>query len=55
MGIKKVASKVDFISIEHEIISFWDQNKIFQKRRKLNEGKKRWSFIDGPLTANNPK
>ncbi len=54
MGIKKVDSKVDFISIEHEIISFWDQNKIFQKRRKLNEGKKRWSFIDGPITANNP-
>ncbi len=54
MGIKKVNSKVDFISIEHEIILFWDQNKIFQKRRKFNEGKKRWSFIDGPITANNP-
>tara|TARA_Y100000590_G_C15741637_1_gene1020491 strand:- start:1592 stop:4888 length:3297 start_codon:yes stop_codon:yes gene_type:complete len=54
MSIKKVDAKVDFISNEHEILSYWDKNNIFEKRRALNSGKKRWSFIDGPITANNP-
>jgi isoleucyl-tRNA synthetase len=26
----------------------------FKKRVAMNKGKKRWSFIDGPITANNP-
>ena len=54
MSIKKVDAKVDFIANEHEILSYWAKNKIFEKRRALNAGKKRWSFIDGPITANNP-
>ncbi|MCS5651820.1 MAG: isoleucine--tRNA ligase, partial [Candidatus Marinimicrobia bacterium] len=33
---------------------FWEKNNIFEKRRDLNTGKPRWSFIDGPITANNP-
>ncbi len=39
---------------EKEILAFWEEKKIFEKLRKKNEGKKRWSFIDGPITANNP-
>ncbi|MEK6844078.1 MAG: isoleucine--tRNA ligase [Nanoarchaeota archaeon] len=39
---------------EKEILDFWKKNKIFEKLRKKNEGKKKWSFIDGPITANNP-
>jgi len=39
---------------EKEILAFWEERKIFEKLRKKNEGKKRWSFIDGPITANNP-
>ena len=27
---------------------------MFNKRRKLNKGNEKWSFIDGPITANNP-
>ena len=54
MSIKKVDAKVDFIANEHVILSYWAKNKIFEKRRALNAGKKRWSFIDGPITANNP-
>ena len=52
--IKRVESKTDFIKIEHKILDFWDANSIFEKRRKLNENNKHWSFIDGPITANNP-
>ena len=52
--IKRVESKTDFIKIEHKILDLWDTNSIFEKRRKLNENNKHWSFIDGPITANNP-
>ena len=45
---------VDFIKIEHKILDFWSSNSIFDKRRKLNENNDHWSFIDGPITANNP-
>jgi len=40
--------------IEEEMLNFWDEKKIFDKLRKKNKGKKKWSFIDGPITANNP-
>ena len=54
MAIQKVNAKVDFVDIEHKILEYWETNKIFQKRVKMNVGKPRWSFIDGPITANNP-
>ena len=40
--------------IEKEILDFWSNQKIFDKLRKQNKGNKTWSFIDGPITANNP-
>ena len=45
---------VELPKLEHEILDFWRRIKAFEKRRKLNEGKPPWSFIDGPITANNP-
>lgn len=39
---------------EREILKFWEKKGIFGKLRKKNKGKKKWSFIDGPITANNP-
>ena len=52
--IKRVNPQVDFIAIEHKVLDFWKENDIFQKRRDANAGKPKWSFIDGPITANNP-
>ena len=52
--LKPVESKVDFIALEHEILEFWEKNKIFQKRVDANHGNPKWSFLDGPITANNP-
>ena len=40
--------------IEKQILEFWSKNKIFGKLRAKNKGKKKWSFIDGPITSNNP-
>ena len=45
---------LDFKKTEEDILKFWEKEKIFDKLRKKNRGKKKWSFIDGPITANNP-
>ncbi|MDD5551670.1 MAG: isoleucine--tRNA ligase [Candidatus Pacebacteria bacterium] len=44
----------DFAKKEEEILKFWKKNNIFEKLRNKNQGKERWSFLDGPITANNP-
>ena len=54
MSIKKVNTKVDFIAKEHDVLKFWEENDIFNKQRESNKGNPKWSFIDGPITANNP-
>ncbi|MCD6477561.1 MAG: isoleucine--tRNA ligase [Candidatus Aenigmarchaeota archaeon] len=40
--------------VEKEMLEFWEKNKIFEKLAKKNKGKKKFRFIDGPITANNP-
>ena len=45
---------LDFPKTEEKILKFWKGKSIFQKLRKKNQGKKPWSFLDGPITANNP-
>ncbi len=45
---------MDFIKNEHEVLAGWAKNNIFAKRRAQNQGKTPWSFLDGPITANNP-
>jgi len=40
--------------VEKEILMLWKKRKIFDKLRKNNMKGKAWSFIDGPITANNP-
>ena len=52
--LKKVSNKTDFIALEHRILDFWKENDTFNKLRRQNEGKPKWSFLDGPITANNP-
>jgi isoleucyl-tRNA synthetase len=51
---REVPSKVDFPALERRILSWWEETDAFQKLVAKNRGKKRWSFIDGPITANNP-
>ncbi|MCH7988809.1 MAG: class I tRNA ligase family protein, partial [Planctomycetes bacterium] len=50
---EKVAD-AEFIRGEQEILKFWSDNNVFDTLRKQNEGKPKWSFLDGPITANNP-
>lgn len=54
MPFEKVSTQVDFPAQERAILEFWQQNKIFERLLAKNAGKPRWSFLDGPITANNP-
>ncbi len=54
MPLDKVETQVDFPAQEARILQFWDDIHAFEKRRQLNAGKPKWSFLDGPITANNP-
>lgn len=51
---KKVDSKCEHIELEHQVLNWWKDVKAFDKLREKNAGKKLWSFLDGPITANNP-
>jgi isoleucyl-tRNA synthetase len=44
----------DHPSLEEEVLAWWDNERIFERLREQNAGRERWSFIDGPITANNP-
>lgn len=44
----------DFPAMERDILRFWDTHRIFHKLRARNTDGPHWSFLDGPITANNP-
>ncbi len=52
--MKEVPSKIDFIAQEHDVLDYWEREQIFEQLREQNRGNERWSFLDGPITANNP-
>ena len=50
-----VDAKVDFPALERDVLAWWRETDILQKYLVRNAGsEKRHSFIDGPITANNP-
>ena len=54
MAFEKVDTKIDFAAQEREVLAFWERTGAFDRLRELNKGKPKWSFLDGPITANNP-
>src|SRR3989338_2333489 len=36
------------LEIEKEILGFWEKNKIYEKAKSQNKGKKSYYFLDGP-------
>ena len=46
--------KPDHNHLELEILELWERERTFEKLRELNRGGPRFSFVDGPITANNP-
>lgn len=54
MSFQEVKTLIDFADQERQIIEFWRESRAFEKMRALHKGEEKWSFIDGPITANNP-
>ena len=53
--IKKTERDFNFIANEHQLLDWWYQHGVVQKYLHRNDkAKKRFSFFDGPITANNP-
>src|SRR5581483_6759145 len=44
--------KPDHPSIELELLETWEREGTFEKLREQNRGGPKWSFVDGPVTAN---
>ena len=52
---KPVASKLDVPALEREVIERWRERDTMARYLARNEeSERRFSFIDGPITANNP-
>ena len=54
MSINKENPKIDFVKNEHEILDYWAKESTFKKLVSKNQKGPKWSFLDGPITANNP-
>ncbi len=54
-GYQKTDAWFELPALEREVLSFWKETDAFEKLRAKNRGsEKRFSFLDGPITANNP-
>ena len=51
---KPLPSVPDHPALEREVLERWEEERTFQRLREQNAGGPRFSFIDGPITANNP-
>ena len=49
---KKVLTDLKFGERELEVLDFWHKNKIFEQSMKENEDGPKFTFYDGPPTAN---
>jgi isoleucyl-tRNA synthetase len=55
MPFEKVETQqVDFPALERAVLELWQRSQAFEKLRRKNQNGPRWSFLDGPITANNP-
>ncbi len=51
-AFKTLAPAIDLPATEHQILKFWDENSIFAKTIAARDGAPRWTFYEGPPTAN---
>src|SRR3989442_3415944 len=49
---RPVSAKLDLPELEHRVLDLWERERSFDALRRRNAGKGRFSFIDGPITAN---
>jgi len=52
---KEVPTKINFPSMENDLLKWWQEQGTVERYLTRNDGSsERFSFIDGPITANNP-
>ncbi len=49
---RPVPPQVDLPALEHEVLELWRDNKTFDKSLDRAGGRPRWTFFEGPPTAN---
>ncbi|MEX2246209.1 MAG: isoleucine--tRNA ligase [Dehalococcoidia bacterium] len=53
--MRPVSTRPDFVAMERETLAWWRERDMIGRYLRRNEASERqWSFIDGPITANNP-
>lgn len=53
--LKEAPAKADFVANEHKWLDYWQKNNIVdQYLHKNDDSDQKFSFFDGPITANNP-
>lgn len=52
MVFKEVTGRYDGPALEEEILDFWRDQQVFRKTLEMSAGRPRFSFNDGPPTAN---
>jgi isoleucyl-tRNA synthetase len=50
----RLPDKPDHPALELEVLETWEREGTFEQLRRRNSGGPRWSFVDGPVTANKP-
>ena len=51
-SINSLPAQIDLPAMESAILKYWSKNNIFEKSVSTREGSPRWSFYEGPPTAN---
>jgi isoleucyl-tRNA synthetase len=51
---RPVNAKPDLVAQEHATLAEWSERRTFERLRAQNAAGPKWSFLDGPITANNP-
>ncbi|MDX3074245.1 isoleucine--tRNA ligase [Streptomyces sp. MI02-7b] len=49
---RQVPAQVDLPALEHDVLAFWQDNKVFARSLEQTRGKPEWVFYEGPPTAN---
>ena len=49
---RPVPAQVDLIALEHQVLQFWQEHKVFARSLEQSAGRPEWVFYEGPPTAN---
>ena len=52
MPFREVSGRYDGPALEREVLDFWNKHSVFRKTVEQSKGRPRFSFNDGPPTAN---